>query len=305
MKPMTDSDQEHPPSAEAPPENSDAAASAPTDLPSGEAPPVRADEAETASEAEAQSAPSAEADTETVVGGLIEPIPELSLAALDAAGLRDLVAAQAAQEEAERRAKPLPVYRPRYPVPPMSALKRGSLASVVPALLLIAVGAWLTLVFTGGLTGVLPADFAPELLTFTPAGLAGIAVGIAAVSLLAYWLASGRWSRGAALIGLLLIGGGVLIGLGMLPGGLDLTRAYPLILIALAAALLIAGLLSRPPQRRVFAPALLLTLAAGIGMAFTLELLPADILTAAAPFAPVVGALLLLIALAPAIARRR
>jgi hypothetical protein len=72
-----------------------------------------------------------------------------------------------------------------------------------------------------------------------------------------------------------------------------------------AAALVIAGLTTRPSNRRVFAPALLLTLAAAVGMAFTLEFAPADILTAAAPFAPVVAALLLLIAIAPAIARRR
>jgi hypothetical protein len=320
---MTDNDEQQPQGAEPQPENPE-----PTDIASDDLPDdhttllLRPDEAEPDSQPDAEAetlvgdefepseselveAEPSDLVTETVVGTLSEPLPELSLAALDAAGLRDLVASQAAEEEAERRAKPLPVYRPRYPMPPMSALKRGSLASVIPALLLMIAGAWLTLVFTGGLSGVLPANFAPELLTFTPAGLAGLGVGIAAISLLAYWLTSGRWSQGAALVALLLLGTIVLIGLTLLPGGLDLTRAYPLILVVVAAALLIAGLTTRPVNRRVFAPALLLTLAAGVGMAFTLELAPADILTAAAPFAPVVGALLLLIAIAPAIARRR
>ncbi len=315
---MTDNDQQSQgaqPSSQTP----DTAASAPDDpLEDNTALLVRPDEpqadAESVSEAETltdgaleppDSAPSSEINTETVIGTLSDLIPERSLAALDAAGLRDLIASQAAEEEAERRAKPLPVYRPRYPTPPMSALQRGSLASVVPALLLMIVGAWLTLVYTGALSSLLPPDFAPELLTFTPAGLAGLGVGIAAVSLLVYWLASGRWSRGAVVVALLLIGMAALIGASLLPSGLDLTRAYPLFLVVIAAALIIAGLMSRPTNRRVFAPALLLALAAGVGMAFTLELAPADILTAAAPFAPVVGALLLLIAAAPAVTRRR
>lgn len=319
MKPMTtDSDHQQPQGAEPPPDTPDTA-SAPDDLPDDQATlhlrpdqvdadSVSISEAESDAETPTDSAlepPDTEANIETVVGALPDPLPQASLAALDAAGLRDLVASQAAAEEAERRAKPLPVYRPRYPMPPMSALRRGSLASVIPALLLMIVGAWLTLVYTGALSGLLPADFAPELLNFTPAGIAGIAIGIAAISLLAHWLASGRWSRGALVMALLLIGAAVLIGVSLLPGGLDLPRAYPLILVILAAALVIAGLLSRPPDRRVFAPAFLLALAAGIGMAFTLDLIPADILTAAAPFAPVVGALLLLIAIAPAIVRRR
>jgi hypothetical protein len=316
---MTDNDHQQSQGAEPPPETPDTAASAPDDHttlllrpdePEADAESVSEaqSEAETLTDAALEppdSAPSSEVSTETVIGTLSDPIPELSLAALDAAGLRDLVASQAAEEEAERRAKPLPVYRPRYPMPPMSALRRGSLASVVPALLLMIVGAWLTLVYTGALSGLLPADFAPELLTFTPAGLAGIAVAIAAISLFAYALTSGRWSRGAAVVALLLIGAAALIGASLLPGGLDLPRAYPLLLVVVAAALVIAGLTTRPSNRRVFAPALLLTLAAAVGMAFTLEFAPADILTAAAPFAPVVAALLLLIAIAPAIARRR
>ncbi|MDZ4765533.1 MAG: hypothetical protein SGI73_13360 [Chloroflexota bacterium] len=236
--------------------------------------------------------------------------PDLALTSLDAAALSDLVASEEAALDAERKAKPLPVYRTRYPMPPMHKLPRGHLGSILPAILLMLIGAWLTLTGTGGLSGILPADSLPPelasvLLTPSPLIIAGVIVGALVISVLGYALGTGRWTRGLVFAALCIVGVAVVFALSLQPGGIDLVRGYPLLLLALAVALLLAGLVARPIQRQVFAPALLLALAGGVGLAFTAGYAPSNLLASAAPFAPVVLALLALVWIAPAIVRRR
>jgi hypothetical protein len=80
--------------------------------------------------------------------------------------------------------------------PSLSTLERGQAASVVPALLLIGVGVFLTFLLTSG---------TPLPSTNVLLGLLLVCVGI---SLLAAWISSGRWARGnlAMGIGALLFG---------------------------------------------------------------------------------------------------
>jgi hypothetical protein len=254
------------------------------------------------------------ADAVLTPGEAIPPLSEIdaALTALDATALSDLVAQQEAVEEAERRSQPLPVYRPNYPMPPLSRLRRGSLGSIVPALLLMIVGAWLTLTTTGGLPGILPPELASALVAPSAALVAILALGVIAVSLLAHAVGSGRWTRGALFVALLLAALAVVLALALQPGGIDLARGYPLLLIAFGVALALAGQLSRPLERRAVLPGALLAAAGVVGLALNTDMLAGlvpglvvrDVLAVAAPFAPVVLAALLLIWLAPSLMRR-
>jgi hypothetical protein len=88
-----------------------------------------------------------------------------------------------------------------FPQPPLSQLERGQAASVVPSLVLIGVGAFLTFLLTTKTP--LPSD------DFV-GGLALIGMGISAVS---YWLSSARWSKGSLVVGVVLaiVGVGVVL----------------------------------------------------------------------------------------------
>jgi hypothetical protein len=84
-----------------------------------------------------------------------------------------------------------------FPQPPLSQLERGQAASVVPSLVLIGVGAFLTFLLTTKTP--LPSD------DFV-GGLALVGMGISAMS---YWLSSGRWSKGSLVVGIVLALAGV------------------------------------------------------------------------------------------------
>ena len=106
------------------------------------------------------------------------------------------------EREAEAQARAdsqqgTPTFVPEMPMPPLTTLKRGQLGSIVPALLLIGFGAWLTLTTTSGT----PPD---------PLLVAGRdRRRDHAVTLLAQWIGTGRWSRGVLFFALLvlLVGG--------------------------------------------------------------------------------------------------
>src|SRR5262249_39737355 len=152
--------------------------------------------------------------------------------------------------------------------------KRGQLGSIVPALLLIGFGGWLTLTTTSGLPP-------------NPSLVALVVVGGIVLSLLAQWLGTGRWSRGALFFALLvlLIAGVVVFSLQ--PRGMDLLRGYPLLIVALGLAMVLAGLLARPVSGRLLAPGVLIVLAGVVGLTVTLGLLPTTLLSIATPLAPV------------------
>ncbi len=198
-----------------------------------------------------------------------------------------------AQAEAARIA---PAFVPELALPPLMTLKRGQLGSVVPALLLIGIGAWLTLLTT---TGTQP----------DPLLVALVIGGGIVLSLLAQWLGTRRWSRGVlffALVALLL--GGAVAGINAVSqqsGGINLMQGYPLLIVALGLAFVLDGILARPASARVITPGVLLMVAGGVGLAVTLNVLPASVLTFAAPLLPVVLVIVAVLLLLPLIFRRR
>jgi hypothetical protein len=197
----------------------------------------------------------------------------------------------AAQREAEREFV-LPAFEPALPMPPMSRLRRGRLGSLVPALVLIALGAWLTLTTTAGT----PPD---------PALVAGAAVGGLVLTLLAQWIATGRWGRGYLFFALLIVLLAGILVFSTQPGGLSLVRGWPLLVIAVGLAVILSGLLSRPVYRRLLQPGLLLVIAGLLGMIVTNNVLPQRLLTTAALWAPVVAVVVAVLWLLPLVFRRR
>jgi hypothetical protein len=209
------------------------------------------------------------------------------------ASLSDLMPEREAEAEARADARQSsPTFEPTMPMPPLTTLKRGQLGSVIPALLLIGLGAWLTLTTTSGT----PPD---------PLLVATAAVGGLILTLLAQWLGTGRWSRGVLFFALIvLLFAGVVV-FSVQPGGVDLGRGYPLLLVALGLALALAGFLARPLNLRMIAPGALFVLAGLTGLVITLGLIPGDWLALAYPLAPVVLVVALVMFLLPVIFRRR
>jgi hypothetical protein len=110
--------------------------------------------------------------------------------------------------------------------PPLLTLERGQVASIVPAVLLIAAGAWGVFLIASG--SVFPVEHLPAL-----------AMGSLGIVLLVLWASLGRRSDGS------LFGGLVLLALGAVVGVLTQTETwqqnYPLLAIALGAACLISS----------------------------------------------------------------
>ncbi|MCS7071380.1 MAG: hypothetical protein NZM00_07740, partial [Anaerolinea sp.] len=184
------------------------------------------------------------------------------------------------------------LYTPALPMPPVQRLKRGSLPSVVPAVILIALGVWLTVQTT--------TDTPIDLRIVLIAGIGGLVI-----TLLTAWLAWGRWSRGLLFIALFIIGSSGVLAAGAIPGGLDLTRGYPLLLAAAGLAVVLAALLGRPSDRRILAAGVIVTLASGVGLLITEDVIPGDLIAAAARLWPIPVVLIAAIWLAPLLLRRR
>ncbi len=147
------------------------------------------------------------------------------------------------QQEAARTAEQHERWREgyRFAQPPQIRLQRGQPASVIPALILIAVGAYLTFALTLSQTPPAP-------------GMVALLVGAAmGVTLLSYWLNARRWARGALFGGLLLILSGLMFYVittpsltDALPAGLVAGGAWRLFIGAAFVATALAGLLARP-----------------------------------------------------------
>ncbi len=226
---------------------------------------------------------------------------EAALAAV--ASLSDVMAereaaeqARAAQAEAEAQAaaeRQARLEHPErfFPAPPALAQRRGGLTSVVPGVLLILVGAWLTFAFTT---------------TPPPAGWPAAAlVGAAALALLAHWWASGRWARGTLFAGLwLALSAAVIAALVSAPEP-GVGRGWPLLLPAAGAAFILTGLLARPAGRDFILPGLALVAAGLAGLAVTLGVLEAQVVTAARAWWPAVLAVVAVLLLLPALRRSR
>ncbi|HEX2619509.1 MAG TPA: hypothetical protein VHL11_05160 [Phototrophicaceae bacterium] len=181
--------------------------------------------------------------------------------------LSDLLAEREAQEIAERQRveTEFQVQEERvrrkeahvFPHPATVRLQRGSPASLIPALLLMGVGGYLTFALT--LTETPPA---PGLIVFIVTGAAGL-------SLVAYWLASGRWSRGSLFAGLsLILVGGWLYAL-TLPIPVSPRQGWIFLIAAVGLAALLTGLLAKPAAGRFIAFGM--ALIAGTGILFALS----------------------------------
>ncbi len=195
-------------------------------------------------------------------------------------------------------AKPAPTFAPGIALPPMRTLKRGSIASIIPAFALIGVGAWLLFITTTGGT-------------VDPLLLLGIGVAALVLSLFAYWVSTGRWSRGALFAAALIALTAGLFVIAVPPPNMTINtgitplNAYPLLIAAVGIALLIGGALSRPSTRAAVAPGIVLLTAGIVGFLVTSGAISQTLLDSAAPlwFVPIV--ILVIIWLLPMIARMR
>jgi len=197
-----------------------------------------------------------------------------------------------ARDAAERQAR---LEHPElfFPMPQPLALQRGQMPSVVPALLLILIGAWLTFSLT---TGAAPPD---------PALMAAVAASGIAVTLFVRWLSSGRWARGSLFFALLLLLSGLTLIYLMQPASMGIVEGWPLLLVAVGVAFLLAGLMALPVDRRVLLPALAFVVAGGTALALTTGVIGSTVMTLAASLWPVVVVVLAAIWILPMVFRQR
>lgn len=181
----------------------------------------------------------------------------------------------------------------RFISPKPTTLKRGQLASIVPALTLIGIGTWLTF--------SLASDTPPERDLLVIVGL-----GFIGVMLLAYWVTSQRWARGALFIGLSLL---------FITGALYYPRTdvnvllediWPLGIVAIGAAAVISALLSPLAQRgpQIFTGFVVVLIGLGI---YTLNIGTLDDTTTNTlmTFGPIVLGIAVILLIVPALFRRR
>ncbi|MDX1993254.1 MAG: hypothetical protein SF029_12750 [bacterium] len=238
---------------------------------------------------------------EVVIYGTPDEPLDIDAALASVSELDREIAQRAAQEAAERArleaearaAEEAARWRANYnfPRPPLITMARGQLASVIPALVLIALGAFLTFLLASGAT--------------LNTGLVGVlGTGVMAVLLLSHWLSSGRWARGAAFVGF-----GLLLSLGMI-GGLSQAPeigadGWPLLIVAWGMALLLAAFLAQPTHARAAFVGLALIVGGVVTLALTLNLLNVDLTGTVETFWPVVAVIAGILLLLPLVARRR
>lgn len=239
-------------------------------------------------EAETAPAPAEGLDIEAALAA-VSTLSDM-LAEQEAAEQARIAQAEAEAMAAEERRMRLEHPELFFPVPPPVVLRRGQVASVLPALVLIALGAWLTFAFTTGT----PPD----------GGLVALALGGGLVIILAgRWLSSGRWARGSLFLALALGGMGGALLLLAAPGSPGAARGWPLALIGLGAAFFLSAALAAPPDRRLILPGVLLAVSGLAALAVTFGLLPGSLLEMAAGLWPVAAVALLVVWLLPVIRR--
>lgn len=224
--------------------------------------------------ARAEGEPDSTLDSSVDVLAALAAVSSLSdlVAEREAAEQVALARAEAeAQAETDRQAR-LNDPAAFFPVPPLLVPARGQLATLVPGLLLIALGAWLTFSLTT--TSALPNS--PLLLVAV--------VGVIGLSFIARWLTSGRWSRGSLFIGLTLLflmGTAIFLTQAATPGWV---QGWPLLMTAPGLALMLTGLLAKPRTPGLFGAGLAFVSAAAAGVVVTLNLLPTDLLNTISPY---------------------
>lgn len=223
---------------------------------------------------------------------------DIDAALASVASLSDVIAQREAEEAAERERQQAEARRwasYRFEHPPLATLRRGQITSLVPALLLMALGAWLTFANTTG--------DAPD------SGLVALAIlGGLGLILLLFWLQSGRWARGALFAGLTLTGAaGLMAYLTQFDGpGVE---GWPLLIAVPGAAAFLSGILARPADRQLAFTGLALTAGALLMLAFTTgiiaEALAADVDALIADYGWVALMVALVLLVLPLLLRRR
>lgn len=160
------------------------------------------------------------------------------------------------RRETETRRKALQQTSRRIEQPTFGRIGRGQFASVIPAVLLMGLGAGLTVYLAE------PSVFEGVALD---GGLFGaLVVGLFSVMLISYWLSSGRWASGALFIGVSL-----LAGMGLIASGL--AGGFPLLLSAVGLGALVSALLSRGTSKHQVFVGLALMIAGVAGYGFNLN----------------------------------
>lgn len=229
------------------------------------------------------------------IEGALAAVASLSdmLAEQEAAEQARIAQIEADEKEAADRQARLEHPELFFPMPPPSTLHRGQLASVVPALMLIGIGAWLTFAFT---TSTTPPDMTL---------IAAIAVAEIAITLLVRWLSSGRWARGTFFFALLLLLIAITIAYLIQPASIGLTRGWPLLLIDVGAAFLLTGFIAQPTDRRLLLPTIAFVVAGAAAFAVTMGFVPGTILNVAASLWPLALLLVVAVFLLPMVFRQR
>jgi len=201
------------------------------------------------------------------------------------------------ESDEEVEPEPIPEAEPvtdygTFPRPPVSTLHRGQLASVVPALLLIGIGGYLTFIVTTSETG------------FNPALIAAVLVGGIGAMLLAQWISTSRWAIGSFFIGVLLLLTGGTAAYLVIPNNLNLTDGYPLLITAVGTAFVITDIFV-PSGRRIWLIGLILAIAGLAGVATTTTILDTGIAQTLGGLLPVAIIIIVVLLIAPILRRQQ
>lgn len=209
------------------------------------------------------------------VGSLDTAIDDEMLVAVERAEAAELKADEEERERAARIEEETLAQRrssEHIERPPLTKIRAGQLATIVPGLVLMVSGAYLTF--------ALSVDDLP----LTTGILALLLLGGSGISLLAYWLTSGRWSRGAFLLGasLFITGIGALYLERIAEQSAEQTSSLtmsnlPMIGVIFGAVIVLSGLLCRPRDARYTALGTGIVIGSGIYLLLTDGTLSADI----------------------------
>lgn len=177
--------------------------------------------------------------------------------------------------------------------PPLMRLQRGQAASVIPALLLIASGAWLTFALTTGAA-------LPDPLILLSAGVGGLGV-----IFLSLWMSSQRWAQGGFFIGAWLLLSSIVLIYLFQPTGLDFNSGWALLIVAFGAAWALTGFITFPRRVPFGVVGLLIAIAGGLGTGVLSNQLDARLVDIAQSLLPVALIFLVIIIVLPMISRRR
>lgn len=212
--------------------------------------------------------------------------PEETLADAEDFEEAPVIAAAIRQPRDEGYAEAESPYETEFPHPPLSFLHRGQSGSIIPAFVLIASGAILTILVT-------TQDFQPGLWI-----TAALGVSVLGVAILAQWFSSGRWSDGAFFLGVLLLLMGAATAYLIAPNNLNLVDGWPVLGGIIGLAFVLTDLV-QASSRRLWMFGLGFAVAGFSGMAVTTSLLNKTALLAFQSLWPVALVLVVIILVIP------